>query len=90
LVEEQAMKSIRRVGKKLVRVAYDCPWHGHQLDPSFVVRNSAAPQIEGRRCVKCGCLIYLQLEVSAIAGPNGESLITGVGVTDGGSEGSDH
>lgn len=53
---------------------FDCPWAGHLADPSFVLRNSAAPNVIGHRCLKCGCLIYEILEQSQIVGPAGEPL----------------
>lgn len=55
-------------------VAFDCPWAGHLKDDRFVLRNSAAPNVIGLRCVKCGCLIYEFLEQSQIVGADGEPL----------------
>ena len=55
-------------------VAFDCPWTGHLLDDRFVLRNSAAPNVLGHRCVKCGCLIYTVMRQSQVVGPDGLPL----------------
>lgn len=55
-------------------VVFDCPWTGHLFDDVLVVRNSAVPNLIGRRCAKCGCLIYVLMELAQIVGADGESL----------------
>ena len=55
-------------------VAFDCPWTGHLYDDRFRLRNSAAPNVMGLRCVKCGCLIYEVMEASQIVGADGQPL----------------
>lgn len=56
-------------------VAFDCPWRGHAADPGFQLRNSSAPDILGLRCVKCGCLFYVVIEVSAIVDADGQPTV---------------
>lgn len=55
-------------------VRYDCPWEGHMYDDRFRLMNSAAPNVIGFRCVKCGCLIYEVMEQSQIVGTDGMPL----------------
>lgn len=55
-------------------VKFDCPWAGHLYDDRFALRNSAAPNVIGFRCVKCGCLIYEIHEQSQVVGPDGMPL----------------
>lgn len=57
-----------------VPLLFDCPWLGHDLDPALVLRNASAPNVLGRRCVKCGCLIYMVIEQSAIVNAAGQPL----------------
>lgn len=57
-----------------VPLLFDCPWLGHDPDPALVLRNASAPNVIGRRCVKCGCLIYIVLEQSKIVDAAGEPL----------------
>lgn len=61
-------------GRRRDRVMFDCPWTGHRLDRNFVIVNRTQPGLEGRRCVKCGCLIYVMAEASNLVGPGGEAL----------------
>lgn len=57
-----------------VPLLFDCPWLGHDLDPTLTLRNSSAPNVLGRRCVKCGCLIYTVMEQSQIVDAAGAPL----------------
>jgi hypothetical protein len=63
-----------RVGKGPRTLVFDCPWEGHLYDDRLVLRNSSAPNVLGRRCVKCGCLIYEVMELSQVVDANGEPL----------------
>lgn len=65
----------RRISQReRARVAFDCPWEGHLRDDRFVLRNSAAPNVIGFRCVKCHCLLYEYQELAQVVGPHGEPL----------------
>ena len=58
----------------LREVLFDCPWQGHLADPDFLVVNSSAPNVIGLRCLKCGCLVYINRPTSPVVGPDGEAL----------------
>lgn len=57
-----------------VPLLFDCPWFGHLPDERMVLRNANAPNVIGRRCVKCGCLIYTVMEQSQIVDAAGAPL----------------
>ena len=70
------MRKIRKPGPKGAppKLKFNCPWVGHAFDPNFELRNSSAPHIVGKRCAKCGCLVYLHVKQSVIVGPGGVPL----------------
>lgn len=55
----------------LREVEFDCPWTGHLLTDMLVVRNPAVPNLLGRLCVKCNCMVYVLVEQSQIVGADG-------------------
>lgn len=62
------------MGKLTKKMKWDCHLEGHQRDESLTVRNSARPEIEGWRCLKCRCLIY-ETNTRLVPMPGLEQLI---------------
>jgi hypothetical protein len=68
------MGGLRVSRRARLKLAYDCPWEGHLFGDGVIVRNSAAPNVLGRQCVKCRCLVYEVMEMSQVVGPDGVPL----------------
>lgn len=74
-VRDRVRKALDLMLEELkARVVFDCPWTGHVFDDRFALRNSAAPNVIGYRCVKCEALVYKYLEMSQVVGPDGNPL----------------
>lgn len=61
-------------GEENIPLKWDCPWFGHLFGDGITVRNAMAPNVLGRQCVKCRCLVYEVMEQSQIVGADGAPL----------------
>lgn len=54
-----ALKAPSGRSNKLDRVEFQCPWRGHKLEPAPIeVRNAKMPDLVGRICHDCGCMVW--------------------------------